>query len=83
MYKVYILYSEILDRFYIGYTGDSVNARLRKHLSKHKGFTGKVPDWKLVHTQHFNTKEEAMSMEKRIKSWKSRQMIEKLIRSIE
>jgi len=42
MYKVYILFSEIKNRFYIGFTGDDINNRLRKHNSNHKGYTGTV-----------------------------------------
>jgi putative endonuclease len=82
MYSVYILYSTILDRYYIGYTGETVAERLQKHLSNHKGFTGKAPDWKVVYTQAYPEKAEAMSTERKIKSWKSRIMIEKLINSI-
>ncbi|MDX1270388.1 GIY-YIG nuclease family protein [Bizionia paragorgiae] len=31
MYLTYILYSDTLDRYYIGYTGDLLIERLRKH----------------------------------------------------
>jgi predicted GIY-YIG superfamily endonuclease len=29
-FKVYILYSKILDKYYVGYTGDVLAERLRK-----------------------------------------------------
>ena len=79
MYIVYILYSINEDRYYIGFTGDEIQERLRKHNSNHKGFTGKVADWRIVYTESFTQKKEAMKRELEIKKWKSRKLIEKLI----
>ena len=83
MYTVYILYSVSANKFYIGFTGDPVEMRLRKHLAIHKGFTAKQLDWKIVYTEIHNSKQNAMRREKEIKNWKSRKMIEKLIDSTE
>jgi putative endonuclease len=83
MYTVYILYSAELDRYYIGFTSDSITTRLKKHLANHKGFTGKKTDWQVVYTEEYAEKKEAMTREKKIKSWKSRIMIEKIIQSTE
>ena len=74
----YILFSKKLDRYYIGSTGD-VAKRLKKHLQNHKGFTSKAIDWKVVYSEKFATREEALKRERQIKKWKSRKMIEKLI----
>ena len=52
--------------------------RLLKHNRKHKGFTGNTNDWKLVYIKKYLTKEEALSREKQIKTWKDRSMIKKL-----
>ena len=79
LYTVYILYSTVKDKYYIGFTGDDINERLRKHNSNHKGFTGSVADWKLMFSELYYSKQEAMQREKQIKNWKSRTMIEKLI----
>ena len=79
MYTVYILFSIIRNHYYIGYTGDGLEERLRKHNSNHKGFTGSNADWKLVYSEEFSNKTEACQREKEIKDWKSRKMIEKLI----
>ncbi len=38
----YSLYSEILDKYYIGHTEQSMEERLRRHLSDHKGFSAKA-----------------------------------------
>gem|GEM_PF-6676280 len=43
-YFTYILYSEKLDKYYVGYTKE-ISQRLEQHLWKHKGFTGKADDW--------------------------------------
>ena len=81
MFTVYILFSEKLNKYYIGFTGD-LASRVARHNQGGKSFTGKANDWKLKYTETFNTKEAAMYREKQIKNWKSRKMIEKLIQSI-
>ncbi|MCB9224198.1 MAG: GIY-YIG nuclease family protein [Crocinitomicaceae bacterium] len=81
-FHLYILYSTSIDHYYIGYTGDNINERIKKHNSNHKGYTGKTDDWNLVYKECYNSKSEAIQREKEIKSWKSRKMIEKLVKSI-
>jgi putative endonuclease len=66
MFCVYILFSPSKDQFYVGYTGQSIESRIQKHNSHHKGFTGRVHDWKLVYLEKFETKSEAMKREKEI-----------------
>ena len=83
MFNVYILYSAKLDRYYIGFTSGPVAERLKKHLANHKGFTGKNTEWQIVYSEKYNEKKDAINREQQIKSWKSRKMIEKLIRSTE
>ena len=56
MFFCYILYSKILDQYYIGHTGEDLEERLRKHLSNHKGFTAKVKDWTIVYYETFEEK---------------------------
>jgi len=75
----YILFSPIKNRCYVGYTGDYLNERIRKHNTNHKGFTGGIGDWVLKYKEIFQTKDAAMEREAAIKSWKSRKLIEKLI----
>jgi putative endonuclease len=79
MFFVYILHSPSKGRYYIGYTGDSLDERLRKHNSNHKGFTGGAGDWEIVYSESFLTKPEAMEREAKIKSWKSKKRIKELI----
>ncbi len=78
-YVVYIIYSASLNKFYIGYTGEEIDVRLKKHIANHKGFTGKKIDWEVKYTEEFISKHDAMKREKEIKSWKSSLKIEQLI----
>ncbi len=77
-YYVYILFSDRLNRYYIGSTKD-IASRIEAHLWNHKGFTSKAKDWQLRYQEVFETKTEALAREKQIKRWKSRKLIEKLI----
>ena len=75
----YILYSKDLNQYYIGHTSESLQERLRKHLSNHAGFTAKVKDWLVVYYEEFETKSLAYKRELEVKKWKSRIRVEKLI----
>ena len=79
MFQVYILFSEILDKFYVGHTSEELEERLRKHLSNHSGFTAKAKDWKIVYQELFPDKSLAYKRELQIKSWKSKVKILQLI----
>ena len=79
MFTTYILYSAMLNKFYIGFTTDVIEIRLQKHLYNHKGFTSKAKDWQIVYIEKFDTKAAAMQREKEIKSWKSKTKIQQLI----
>ena len=78
-YFVYILYSEKLDRYYIGSTGNPED-RLRKHNRSKNGFTSTGKPWKLVYKEIYATKTNALLREKQLKNWKNRERIESLIR---
>jgi putative endonuclease len=75
---VYIIYSSTKDKFYIGFTSD-LEERIIRHNQKSKGFTGNTNDWKIVYTENYTTKSEALLREKQIKSWKSKVKIQELI----
>ena len=81
MWTFYILYSSLRDRYYIGFTGDVLEERLRKHNSNHQGFTGHTGDWVVKLVEMYPTKQEASNRERQIKNWKSRKLVEKLIGS--
>ena len=80
MFQVYILFSETLDKFYVGHTSEELDERLRKHLSNHSGFTAKSKDWKIVYSEKLTDKSSAYKRELQIKSWKSKIKIIELIK---
>jgi len=80
MYKVYIIYSVKLDKYYIGFTSD-IDDRLLKHNRKSKGFSSSGRPWILVYSESFENKKDAMKREKQIKGWKNRDRILTLIQS--
>jgi putative endonuclease len=80
MYYVYILYSELADKYYVGHSLDPW-ARLVQHLSNSGDkYTGSYKDWKLVSVFEVSpNKGEADKIEKFIKKQKSRKLIERLL----
>ena len=77
----YILFSETLDKFYIGHTTEQLEERLRKHLSDHSGYTSKTKDWIIVYFEEYQSKSLAYRRELEVKKWKSKIRINKLINS--
>ena len=75
---LYILRSETVGRYYIGISNNP-ERRLEFHNTREKGFTSRYRPWKLMYTQRFPSRQEAQQAERRIKQWKSRTMIEKVI----
>jgi len=77
MYTVYILYSDTFDSFYIGYTAN-VQTRLKQH---NDGLTqstkAKIP-WRLVYTEIFQTKSEAIKRERFLKNQKNKSFYKRL-----
>lgn len=78
MFFVYILYSCVLDRYYIGQTAD-LEDRLYRHKNSGSKSTKKASDWRLVYSEEFISRREALIRENEIKKKKSRVYIEKLI----
>ena len=66
-YKVYILFSAQLDKYYTGMTSQTITERLANHLKNHSGFTGQSKDWKCVYFENFKNIHDAAIKEKYIK----------------
>jgi putative endonuclease len=79
VYFLYILYSEKLDKYYIGSTAD-ITKRIERHNDGWGRFTKSGIPWKLVHTEEYANKSEALERERHIKKQKSRLYIEDLIK---
>jgi putative endonuclease len=78
MWKVYIIYSEKIDRYYTGIT-DDIEWRLERHNQGWGRYTKRGIPWKVVYTEDFATKSDALKREREIKNRKSRNYIENLI----
>jgi putative endonuclease len=78
MHYCYILYSEKLDKYYIGSTSN-IEGRLSRHNSSSKGFTSTGKPWILKYYEVFESKKDAMQRELELKRHKSRKIIESLI----
>ena len=80
MYSVYIIYSQIIDKYYIGFSSN-VQDRLLKHNRNSKGFSNFGKPWILVYEETFDNKKNAMDRERQLKKWKNRERLETLIKS--
>ncbi|MGA0334342.1 MAG: GIY-YIG nuclease family protein [Kiritimatiellia bacterium] len=71
---MYIIYSPILDRFYIGKTSD-FERRLQQHRSGESTYTKRANDWHPACCIQVETASEADLLERKIKKAKSRKTI--------
>ncbi|MDR3626856.1 MAG: GIY-YIG nuclease family protein [Ignavibacteriaceae bacterium] len=74
----YILYSEKLDKFYVGHTNNLIR-RFNEHNSFQSSSTKSGVPWKLVFSKEYSTNSESIKMELKIKTMKSRKFIEGLV----
>ncbi|MDN3205853.1 GIY-YIG nuclease family protein [Algoriphagus sediminis] len=77
---LYIIFSEKLNKYYIGACND-LDRRLYEHSIGHSKFTSTGIPWKLMHKEEFLNLESAKQRERQLKKMKSRKYIEKLISS--
>ena len=75
MFTVYVLKSEVSEKRYIGYSSN-LEARLKSHneLSK-KGWTMKYRPWRVIYTEVYASKTEAIRREKEMKTGKGREWL--------
>ena len=77
-YFIYILFSEKLNRYYIGST-HNISQRLKRHNGGATKSTKAGRPWKVVYSEKYNSKTEAIKRENYLKRMKSRKFIESLI----
>ncbi|MFO7798566.1 MAG: GIY-YIG nuclease family protein [Rhodohalobacter sp.] len=81
-YFLYILRSEVKETYYVGLSNDP-HRRLHFHnTDDRKAHTSRYRPWKIVYSHVFNTKEEAMVAEQKVKDWKSKKMIRFLVEGV-
>ena len=66
MFFVYIIYSSIKEKFYIGQTND-IEDRLRRHNSGQSLATKNGIPWKMIYSIQLNSRSEAVILETKIK----------------
>ncbi len=79
MFYLYILQND-KDSFYIG-TTNNLERRLHQHNGGQSKYTKYKGSWKVVYTEYFETRSEAMKREYYLKSQKSKSFIQELINS--
>ena len=79
-YSVYILYSGEFDRYYIGQT-NNIESRIKRHNSGYVRSTKPYRPWNLVFQTNMKDRKAAVQLETKLKSYKSRDKIEELIKS--
>ena len=80
MFFVYILYSQKCQRYYVGYTS-SIEGRLLRHNAGFVTATKNCRPYIVKGYKAFNTEQEALTEERRIKKQKSSKYIEHLLNS--
>ena len=78
-FYLYILSSLSVDKDYVGSSKNPIR-RLHFHNTIEKGFTSRYRPWKLIFVLEFPSKKTAQAAERKVKSWKSHEMIDRLIR---
>jgi putative endonuclease len=78
IYYLYILKSINYPKYYIGIS-QNPEIRLQYHNTIEKGFTSRYRPWEKIFTKEYPDKVTAAAVEKKIKCWKSKVMIEKII----
>jgi putative endonuclease len=81
MHYCYILFSESLDRYYIGSCSD-LKARILRHNAGAIVSTKSGRPWKLVYNEEFKDGSSAIKRENEIKRMKSRKYILRLIEKV-
>ena len=77
MFHVYVLLSSTKNNRYIGFTGN-LEKRIRDHNFGESRYTKNRGPWKLIYTEEFNLRSDAMSREKFLKSGKGREFLNSL-----
>jgi len=78
MYCTYILQSETTNKLYIGQTND-LEDRLFRHNSNQSKSTKNKGPWKLIFSIEFNSRSEAVLLERKLKAFKNTSRILKWI----
>ncbi|MBR1808571.1 MAG: GIY-YIG nuclease family protein [Paludibacteraceae bacterium] len=79
MFTVYVLYSDIFNKIYIGYTSDIENRIIAHNHPNNKGWTKTFQPWRIIYSENYDNKQQAMMREKQLKTSRGRAFIHSLI----
>ena len=79
MYYVYVLYSQKLNKRYIGSTKD-INRRIKEHNFGKSNFTAAGIPWNLIYKESFPTNNEARKRELFLKSGIGRKFLDQMLK---
>jgi putative endonuclease len=79
MFYIYVLKSLKNNKRYIGYTSKDVFIRLDEHNHSSNKWTKQNKPFKLIYSESFNTKIEAIKREKFLKSGKGREYLDTIL----
>jgi putative endonuclease len=75
---VYILQSQTSSRYYIGQS-QNLDERIAYHNANYSKSLKNRGPWRLIYSEKYETRPEAVRRERQIKSWKDRKMIQQLV----
>ena len=78
MFFIYIIESEVDKSLYVGQT-NNIEDRFRRHNAGRNRYTKTKAPWKLLYFKEYETRSEAMKVEKYLKRFKKRNLILKWI----
>ena len=73
--KVYILYSRSLNKYYVGQSSN-IEDRLKRRNSGRSKYTKSGIPWELIWSKELDSRSEAMSLERKIKSRGAKRYLE-------
>ena len=76
---MYVLYSKIAKKFYIGYTTD-IERRFKEHIAGKTHTTCRFPDLNLMFYECFISKQDAMRRERYFKTTKGKKVLRLMLR---
>jgi len=79
MYFVYLIQSEIDNSFYVGYS-QNPHKRILAHNNGESTYTRRKMPWKLVYTEAYISKSDALKREKFLKAQRNTEFYKKLIK---
>jgi putative endonuclease len=77
MFYLYVLYSDLHFKHYIGYTID-LDMRMKSHNELGSGWTKKYRPWRIIYGKEFERKDDAMKYESWLKTGVGREFISTL-----